>query len=415
MSDKLATVEAKVNTLAKPVADSLLAARTAIRVRPDLQEVFKTAKAENWPPDKLADALYVRLPEYVLDAENLWETCLYLADEFFQFGKEGKTLIVSRETGRALFTVSEKDIYVPEPVRRETGKMAVKPLPRLRPDLEGMIVQYEFSRGRDQRVLETLAKRVTQTEFLAQEGDNRLLRATRGGRKRIVDLLREDLPNLLPPPSGIAREFLDLLHFCELSEVPVECVEGSGIKACGCDSTEEHQEGKCDAYRFEARASVITPVVDPLASNLRHDPYTLLKRQIASKWATEIATHLANTQNDLWDHLRDDIVEASVLDSLPSGFWIADPNVAMAFREAASDKKVLPVPGVRTILLHDWSAPVAYLCVDPDSYKCDSREFLERWEVAAVFSYTLYVKPGTFSVYQLKDVPESGLSVEVVS
>jgi hypothetical protein len=383
MTDKLATV--KVDTLAKPLPGSLLAARTAIRVRPDLQELFDKAKAEKWTAEQLADALYVTLPHYIIETEGLWETALYLADEFLQFGASGGFLIVSRETGQAILQASEEDIYLPEPVKRESGRLR-QPLPRLRPDLEGAIVQWEFEKGRDERILQTLAKRASQTDFLAQEGDNRLLRATRKGRKEIVDMLRGELPTLLPPDVGLVREFLELFHFCTPTEVPED------FEACG---------------EAMVRAVIVMPIVDPLASNLRHDPYTLLKRQVVSQWTRDIAQLLTNSVQ----YNRE--LEASVLDALPAGFWLADPNVAMAL----GGKRVLPLPAwpiTKTILLHDWLAPVACLCIKPDSYECQSREFLERWEVAAVCKLALYVKPDSFSVYSFRDVPVSGVSAELV-
>jgi hypothetical protein len=379
-SDKLAV---KVDTLAKPVSDALLAARTAIQVRPDLQDLFKQAKAKGWSSGVLADALYVRLGEYVLDTENLWETALYLADEFMQLEEEGQVLLVSRETGQAIYKLAEDDIYTPAPVLRESGEMA-QPLPRIRPELEGAIVQWQFGKERERQVEQKLAQRVPQSELLIQEGDNRLLRATQRGRKKIAEMLKQELPKLLPPTTGTISMFFDLFQICEPSEVPDE------FEKCG--ST-------------KAQATIITPIVDPLTSNLRYDPFTTLKHQIISRWGKGIATHLSNMT------LADEPIEASILDALPTGIWVAEPNVAMAF----SGKIVMPVEGVKTLLLPSWLAPIACLCIDPDSYDCKSREFLDRWEVAAVCEFTLYMKPDTVTVYNLKDIPESFITAEVVS
>jgi len=381
MTDKLAQIKVTVSSIAKPIPGSLMAARTAIRVCPEFQDVFKQARAESWPAEALADALFIRLPDYLEDTEDLWETCLYLADEFLQLGDQ--ILLVSPETGMAIAKVSEKDVYLPAPVLRETGELA-QPLPRLRPELEGLIVQWGFRQSKDQQVLQTLAKRVPSSALLTQEGDNRLLRATTKGRKQLVDQLRDELPTLLPPESGMTKEFFDLFRFCMFSEVP------KGFEACPSAT---------------ALAHVITPVTDPLTFNLRHDPYTTLKRQITSQWSRDIARFLAN-----FIYAKTEVIEASVFDPLPTGFLLANPNVAMAFRG-----RVLPIAAVSSVLLHSQSAPIAYLYIRSNSYTCNSREFLEIWEVTAECEFTFYLKPETFSAYHFNDVPQSGVYAEVLA
>ena len=392
MSDKLSRVSVSVNSLAKPDPQGLLAARTAIRVSPVLQALFTKAKEEGSSAEALADALFVTLPDFLIETKDLWDTALYLADEFMQLGDD-KFLLVSQETGQALYKVSEEDIYLPDPVPRETGGIA-QPLPRLRPDLEGMLVQWEFSKGRDQKILNTLAQRANQTELLATEGDNRLLRATRSGRKKITDMLSEALPSLLPPKSGATREFLSLLNFRE----PVE-----------------------EEYPFTALAKIVMPVADPLTSNLRHDPLTTLKHQISAQWTRIIAFTVANEISGR-DPLGRKVTKASYLDALPTSFWLADPNVAIAFREASQagfeTRRILSVqatPAIPSVLLHAWLAPIGDICINPDSYECKSREFLDRWEVGASCKFTLHLDPGISAVYKFSDVPESGMSVEVVS
>jgi len=382
MSDELARIEVEVDSLAKPTSDSLMAARTAIRVRPELQKLFQQAKAEGWPSEKLADALHVRLPEYVIETENLWETALYLADEFMQHGD--KILLVSRETGMAICEITDDDMYQPEPVLRESGNLA-QPLPRLKPHLEGTIVQWQHEKKRDEQIVQKLAERLPQSELQIQEGDNRLLRATRSGRKKIVEMLRDELDQLIPPETGIVRDFFDLFLFCT-PELP-ECTD---YEKCGT---------------FKNRATVATPITDALSSNLRHDPYTLLKQQITAQWARSIGRIMAEEACS-----RCEQIDASILDSLPNSFWLAEPNVAMAL----TSQRVLPIQDIKTVLLHSWLKPVACIHVHPHSYDCQSRELLSRWEVAAEFEYTLYVRPIALSVYNLKDVPGPELVAEVI-
>lgn len=382
MPDALSRIEVTVSTLARPVSETLLAARTAIRVTPALQAIFAQARAENWTAGRLADRLSVTLPEYLIDPQDLWDTCLYLADEFVQLGTH--TLLISAQTGKALARFTDADIYLPPPVSRESGRLA-QPLPRLRPDLEGLIVQWQFDRAQDQRTVETLAQRLPTTELLAQEGDPRLLRATLDGRKRIVETLSQDLPNLLQNLRGTSGELLKLCKFC---------------------TPEEAWPAYLPCAPRTAMARVVVPIVDPLAFNMQQDPLTAFRGQVGSQWARELASAIAGLAA-----AHRPPIEASVLGALPNGFWIAEPNTAMALR----GKRVLPVPGATTTLLHDWlNEPAALLSVTPDSYKYGSREFLGRWEVAASFEYTLYLNPDAFSTYKLSDVPESGIAVEVV-
>lgn len=382
MPDNLSTIDVSVSTLARPVSQTLLAARTAIRITPELQAVFRQARDEGWPASGLADALMTRLPDYLLDPQDLWETCLYLADEFFQMGAH--TLLISAQTGQAIARITDDDIYVPAPVARETGELS-QPLPRIRPDLEGLIVQWQFDRAQDQHIVQQLAQRLPTTELLAHEGDPRLLRATLDGRRRIAETLGSDLPELLQRVGGVGGELLKLCKFCTPDEVPAAYHSGG------------FQVGQ---------ARMIQPIVDALAFNMRQDPLTALRGQVGSQWVREIGAaivRLAGAQGPA--------LEASVLDALPGGFWIAEPNTALALR----GKRVLPVSGSPTTVLHSWlDVPTVCCTIRPDSYRHGSREFLGRWEVVATFEFAVHLNPDAFTTYQLKDVPEFFTAAEVV-
>lgn len=262
MPDLPSRIEVRVNTLAKPDRDLLMEARTVIRLEPQVQQVFTQARERGLGAEALADALWVELTPHIEDynEDSLWQTCRYLADEYLQLGDH--ILLISTETGQAIARVSDEDVYVPAPVSRETEDgeetRLATPLPRLKPELEGAIVQYQFQKAQDQRVLASLTARTTSTELLRQEGDPRLLRATATGRKRLTEMLMDELPQLWGQQTGTPGEFLRLCQFKP--------------------ATEEEKEP------FQSlRARVITSVVDPLTSNLRHDPFTALKRQIKNQ------------------------------------------------------------------------------------------------------------------------------------
>jgi hypothetical protein len=381
MSDKLQTIQVTVLSLAKPQSESLLAARSAILVAPELQSLFEQARAEGWSTAQLADRLCTRLPEYLLEQDSLrlWEVALYLADEFTQLG--GNMLLISSETGKAIAKVSPDDIYVPAPVSRETGGLA-QPLPRLRPDLEGMLVDWVFTKGREAKLVADLAKRVPQTEYLSEVGDPKLLRATRGGRAQIVARLQDGLPELLQECTGTNKEFLSAFLFA--TEPPPDMIPSS---------------------RYIGYAKVITTVADPMTFNLKHDPFTTLRNQITGQWVRDIGRSVSCLA-----YGTGPVLDASVLDTLPNGFWIAEPTTAMALRE----KRVLAIPGAPTVMVHTWMPPSVVL-IHPESFKCASREFLDRWEVAASFEYTLFLNLNALSAYDLKDVPAHEARAEVVA
>lgn len=379
-TDQLARVQIEVQSLAKPTPEILLAARNAIRNAPELQELFTQAKAEGWGADRLADSLNTRLREHLIDGDNAWDAAQYLADEFLQVGDS--ILLISKETGRAVAQLSEEDIYVPDLVSRETGNLR-RPLPRIRPDLEGLIVEWQFARSKEKQVVQALAARVHQTELLRQEGDHRLLRATRAGREQIVTQLQEELPSLLGSATGVTRDFLNMFDFC------TEAPSGAPIVSGGIRSF----------------AKVIMTIADPLSVNLRHDPYTTLRGQLTSQWARDIARAVADLA-----HAHGLVTNGSIFDTLPPGFWVADPNTAMALRPLIA----LAVSGAKTALLQRVSE--LSLVIEPTSYLCKGREFLDRWEVAAEFHFSICVMGGSQNLlgYNFTDVPTTGLSVEVV-
>jgi len=387
MNDKLAQIEVSVNSLAKPIPISLLAARAIIKTAPEFKAIFIQARNKKWSSNILADTLFVHLSGQMEgDPSSIWETALYLADEFTQLGD--LTLLVSTETGKALCKITEEDIYIPPPVLREDGRR-VKALPRLRPELEGLIVQWQFDQSKEKNILQTLAKRVPSSELLVQEGDKRLLRATKAGRKQIVDMLRGELPNLLSPEyKPVSLPFKEFFRLCPICTVEFEVPDEFSLI-----TTEK------------INAKIITPIIDLLAFNLRYDPYTVMQQQIRAQWTRSIARSITALVNN-----KREVVNVSILSSLPTSLWLADPNIAIAFK----NKVVLPLSNVEPVLLHDWSVPVAYCCVNPTSYNCESRELLDRWEIVAECVFSLYLKPDSFSLYHFYDVPQSGLSIEII-
>jgi hypothetical protein len=380
MSDKLSKIDPQVNSLARPEASCLIAARNEIQRNGAARVLFDQARTEDWDPKRLVEALQP-VVEPVLDFElyDIAQALLYLADEYTQLG-EG-ALIVSSATGKAVAKITEEDVWTPPPVPREGGGMA-QPLPRLRPDLEGFLVEWVFNQEREQGLLSKLSRRVSQTALLREEGDPRLLVVTRGGRKQIAAEIEEELPRLLTEHChGVVRNFIS--HFEMREEAPTDRVLKPLLRCTGF-----------------ARSRV--PIQDPSTFNFRHDHFTAICGRLAVQWVRDIARTLAVSAHTVKPHsvLFDQIGEIAVEGET---YWIGPADVAKEFRERVQ-KHALPVEGVP---LTGLSGVVGALVVDPASYRCSSREFLDRWEVAASFEYTLWVDWSKVRSFEVLGVPHT--------
>lgn len=370
----------QVQTLAKPSAVSLLEARQHVQHNPEIAQAFGQALADEWSADELADKLTLLLQQDMEeDAETVWQTALYLSDEFIQMG--GSMMAVSAETGRAITRIPEDAIYQPAPVPREGGGMAI-PLPRIDPKLEGAIIQHEHEKGREAAITAAILEHLPQSDLLRQEGDNRLLVTTRAGRRQIVDRLREALSTLIPDNCpGSSRRFFNLFEFPEEAPVGLRLIDGT------------------------ATARIQTPVQDARTMNLRHDPYNAALAGIASQWAREMACLLAVTAHDVLEVQTASVEEARRSPTWPSGFthWVAEPNTARALTLAC-----LVVPGAPTVCLR---GSLGALVLDPESFVCEGRERLDKWDIGASVKFTLCVDWEKVLAFKLTDIPISGVSI----
>jgi hypothetical protein len=289
-------------------------------------------------------------------------------------------MLVSAETGQVVGQIPPDAIYQPETmVEREfTDRLAV-PGVRIKPAVEAAIIQAQVAKGQETRVLQILRERAKSTELQAQDGDPRLLVATRSGRVKLADRLRQELPDLLLDGPGSIGEFTR--HF--------------DIRLPGDVPAEAHQ------LRITAHASI--PLADMLSINLQHDPYTALRERVRAQWARSIARQVALLT---WCQLSER--ELSLQDAPPAGLLICDPDTAIAL----PGRNCLAVDNVPSVLLTDHGL---YLGIEPEGYVCEAIERHGHWEVAAGFDLTLHVNLATVQALRFTDVPVSGLSVEVVS
>ena len=372
MSD-LATVTPEVRTLARPTSVRLLSARHETQRSPELRAAFVQSKAEGWSADKLADTL-LPLLEARLEGttEELHQAALYLADEYQQIGDS--MLIVSRETGKVIARITEADVWQPPETRREDGSL-VKPLPRLRPELHGFLVQTAFDAGNEARVRDELARRATSTEYLAQEGNPRLRVATRAGRLDMVSQIRSGASELLGNLRGLPREFLQAFD--------VTTVDGT-------------YEGS-PVLRSVAFSRTRTNIADQRTVNLSFDVLAHQQGAIGAGWVREILRAIALAHPDVREVSFDAIQEAD-LDG--AKLWAGNHAVVSLLRILGqalymnSDRAVGFKPGkVGTLVIH------------PDTCDIRSREVFDRWEVAASIEFTAWVDWSRIVGREIKDAP----------
>jgi hypothetical protein len=387
--NKLAKVAPTVTSLARPETKYLLAARTVIQRTPAIQEIFQKARDEHWDIDQLALQLEEPLQQQLeCSGAEVVEVSRYLADEYAQMGDT--ILVISRETGKAIGKIDDDDVWLPEPVPREGGGLA-QPLARLNPQLEAFLVSWHFERGREQKVTTELAERVVQTELQKAEGDQRFLPVSKKGRSFIVAQVRERLPQLLSETkSGTVGEFLR--YFDILEEDPPTGTLFEPLLRCVAIS---HSR---------------TGIQDLKAMNLRYNRVGALCGRISGEWGRHIAQTLSLAAQDHFKPAPQPYhtLEGSAFEGI--NLWVMDPDTAEAMGRDVlpPGSRVLPVAGAPTLGI---KGKIGAIVIKPNSYQCQGRELFDRWEVAALFEYTLWVDWASVVSYDLTEVPISGFSI----
>jgi len=380
---ELARVQVNVLSKANPVPGLLRLARVVVQQTPEVSAVFTQAKEESQSAEWLRNRIAPELAKF-FPGENVEEVATYLADEYLQIGDS--ILLVSSETGRALARITEEDMYQPAPVPRESGNMVV-PERRLRPDLEGFIVQWVFDRNQEREVIEKILSRVPQTQLLRDEGDSRALLVTRAGRRLLTTQIQDALPGLLEASTGITRGFL-------------------GFFPLGKPETPSEYQRIPDLRVFATARHLLQ---DPSTRNLRQDVRGSVLASASTGWIREIASSL----------LREGVRIARVSTPLPlgeavrgreTGFWIASPNAAHALQRLGV--RTLPVQFSRDDVAVYLTEPAGLLEVDPNAYWCRSREVHDRWTVETEMTATLWVDWRKVTVLLMSGAFPTGISLE---
>lgn len=370
MPDELALVEPQaidpkklspqVLSKANPSRTDLLQARSDVQNNPELQALFRQSKAESWPRERLVDFVTTKLHGMWQEGDPA-EAAQYLVDEYDQLG-EGIHL-VSTETGKVSVVLSEDDIYDPPPVPRENGEMA-QPLARIRPHIESAIVTWFHDQGREAQILKALSERGHQTALLREMGDPRLLVATRQGRQHIVDSFgRLDPRTLLEAAGGTSAAFLRCFTLVE--DIPA------------FNDPLHYVKGK-----VEARSRM--GVQDPTTTNLHHNRPAVMAAALVQGWVREIAKEVSRAAST---RLIAETLSIDKASKLPSGLWVAPPDLVRPFRRINPNVTVLPVEGAEPITIE---GKIGFLKVPPE-FRAKNFEAFDRWEALTQLDFEMWL------------------------
>jgi len=382
----------EVNTLARPESGPLIAARFEVQRNLAIKTVFAQARREQWPADKLAEAV-TPLLGVVLEAPaaQVAQVARYLADEYEQIGDS--VLVCSSSTGKAFAKIHDEDIIQPRPVPRENTDKLAQPLPRIRPDLHGFLVQWVFDEEREKVLTAALAERHHQTALQREEGDSRLLPITRSGRAELTQRLKDALPTLLRADHGPGRVFLSCFDI--LDEPP-------------------NDSALWPVEQCSATYGTVASIADLKSFNLKYDREVARLAQVRGGWARDIAMTLA------LEAQKHAAVKATIkwgtefpirdILALPHETWIGPPEFTQALVASGSLEVFhMVVAGAPVTGLQGKVGAIVLKGSD-----CKSREIFDRWETAARIEYELWVD--WFRVASLKfiDMPQPEVIVEVV-
>ena len=393
MTDELAQVAKQHATLAnrldpkivsdaKPATDWLVQARADINSNPKLKELFQRALGEKQPKFWLIDNLAARLNAAWGGDEfhHAMEVARYLADENEQLG-EGIRL-VSTETGKVTALVTADDIYQPAPVPRESGGMAI-PLPRINPSLERTLVTWVFERAREKTIIATLTERANQTALLREEGDPRLLPATRAGRSEIVRSMTDFSPSaLLGRLGGTSGVFLQRF------DIRTEQPEPDDVKGL---------LGPFEGY-VSARSTM--NIADQTTINLSHSRQQTLRGALPQAWVRDIARTLSHqAHKDQKPSADPDELEAALMRK-HVGFWVTPPELMARLHRVnaklSSNAKfsLMPCDGAKLLGFSFQLVPTKVgILVVPETFGAESHELFDRWEAVANLSYKVWYDP----------------------
>lgn len=350
----LQRVSPEVLTRSAPQAEDLLQARADVQSNPHIKDLFKRSKEENWDREGTIDKVATAMAK-IWPFGDPTEAVSYLVDEFNQL--EPGIYLTDRKTGKVIAILQEDDIYQPAMVPREGGGMA-KPLRRIKPELEAAIYLHLHDTDRESEILATLTSKVVQTDLVKDNGDFRLLVATRNGRKHVVASLSQQPPkDLLEAAGGATGIFLSKFELEHSDRQDLETLTG----------------------RAKAKSSL--KIQDQTTLNTQFHQIGGIQASLTNSWIRDMARELS-----LHVHSKQE-VRPFQLEGRPNlgDFLIVPPELVRVVKKLSPKTCVLPVEGAKPISLQ---GSLGYLSV-PEAFLARNFDAFDRWEVYADLEFTL--------------------------
>lgn len=366
-------------TRAQPSSEWLREARSLLNQEGRVRNFVALARHQKMSAAEAVDGLSFRLNTAFGGglAAEMHEVARYLWDEQAQLG-EG-LYVISQETGRVVGVVTEHDFYQPAPVPREDGSL-VLPQPRLKPALEAALVCWAHDSSREAQLRDQLAARAHQTVLLREDGDPRLLVASKAGRRHIVESFAAIDPQLLfQSAGGTSGTFLRRFHLT--AQDPPDATGLTLITGVAISATTMN-------------------VSDATTTNLRHNRAATVGAALVQGWTREIARQLslAAIRQEAAPEVRPADLKIEHLKD--SDFWVTPPDAVRFVQKVAPKAALMPVSGANLIGV----LSAAGTLVVPAEFEALSREMFDRWEASTHLTFRLWVDWSRIRALRLIDL-----------
>jgi len=383
----LVKVDLEIQSDAQPEPGLLRLARHVVQRNPDVSQLFVAAKQQSQPTSWLQEQLQIELNKIFIGEEaNVREVSRYLSDEYFQIG-DG-ILLISSDTGRAIAKLTDEDFYQPSPVPREGSSKMATPGLRIRPELEGFIVQWTFDRSKEKENVEALRMRNSApTVLLQEEGDNRLHFTTLAGRRALVNQVRESLPNL-----SLTTKAFPFFDFLFTWGVPSDT-------------------SKFEAVPIQVYSSFRVSLHDPLTRNIQHSIEKMLLSTIPVGWVRQLLTEILRAAlksgRAVTSGTFDEFVQGRDF-----GVWVVPTNLYLELQRRGSPTYIAAHEAAEghALYLSYRDAVVGHLA--NLKFDCSSRELFDRWTLDSKMEGTLWIDWSKIEVFALEGVIPTGISIE---
>lgn len=174
-----------VTSPANPGPIALGQARFVLRGSEAMKAALQQARQQGWSPEQLAEKLEAQMPPDLEGSPA--EVARYLADEHLQLG-DG-ILLLDRRTLRAMYRLTDQDLWQPPPALRrdpDGSEHLVPRGPEIRPDLLAFLIEQGAEDERELNLQQSKTHLFAQTPLVAVQPPHSLQQLTQRGRTALV-------------------------------------------------------------------------------------------------------------------------------------------------------------------------------------------------------------------------------------